>query len=104
MGIAPVFWASFSDYYRIRRFLFILSMGIFGLASLGGALVTNIWGLVVLRCVQALGASCGQSVGAGVIADCYPIEQRGAAFGKYFFGVFFGPLIGNKKIFSLFLK
>ncbi|KAG2219778.1 hypothetical protein INT45_008869 [Circinella minor] len=94
MGIAPVFWASFSDYYRIRRFLFILSMAIFGLASLGAALVTNIWGLVVLRCVQALGASCGQSVGAGVIADCYPIERRGAAFGKYFFGVFFGPLIG----------
>ncbi|KAI9251786.1 major facilitator superfamily domain-containing protein [Phascolomyces articulosus] len=94
MGIAPVFWAAFSDYYRIRRFLFILSMAIFGLASLGAALVSNIWGLVVLRCVQALGASCGQSVGAGVIADCYPIERRGAAFGKYFFGVFFGPLIG----------
>ncbi|KAI9488784.1 major facilitator superfamily domain-containing protein [Zychaea mexicana] len=94
MGLAPVFWAAISDYYRIRRFLFIVSMAIFGLASLGAALVNNIWGLVVLRCVQALGASCGQSVGAGVIADCYPIEQRGAAFGKYFFGVFFGPLIG----------
>ncbi|KAI8136917.1 major facilitator superfamily domain-containing protein [Fennellomyces sp. T-0311] len=94
MGIAPVFWAAFSDFYQIRRILFIVAMTIFGLASLGSALVNNIWGLVVLRCVQALGASCGQSVGAGVIADCYPIEKRGAAFGKYFFGVFFGPLIG----------
>ncbi|KAI7849120.1 major facilitator superfamily domain-containing protein [Circinella umbellata] len=69
-------------------------MVIFGLASLGSALVNNIWGLVILRCVQASGASCGQSVGAGVIADCYPIERRGAAFGKYFFGVFFGPVLG----------
>ncbi|KAI9251789.1 major facilitator superfamily domain-containing protein [Phascolomyces articulosus] len=69
-------------------------MVIFAFASLGSALVNNIWGLVVLRCVQAFGASCGQSVGAGVIADCYPIERRGAAFGKYFFGVFFGPVLG----------
>lgn len=69
-------------------------MIIFSFASLGSALVGNIGGLIVLRCMQSLGASCGQSVGAGVIADCYPVEQRGAAFGKYFFGVFFGPLIG----------
>lgn len=95
MGIAPVFWASFSDYYQMRRFMFIISMLIFSISSLGSAVMTNIWGLVVLRCVQALGASCGQSVGAGVIADCYPVEKRGAAFGKYFFGVFFGPLIGK---------
>ena len=33
-------------------------------------------------------------VGSGVIADCYPVERRGAAFGKYFFGVFIGPLTG----------
>ncbi|KAG2219786.1 hypothetical protein INT45_008877 [Circinella minor] len=94
MGLTPVVWAALSDYYRIRRFLLILSMVIFGLASLGSALVNNIWGLVILRCVQASGASCGQSVGAGIIADCYPIERRGAAFGKYFFGVFFGPVLG----------
>ncbi|KAI8330602.1 major facilitator superfamily domain-containing protein [Chlamydoabsidia padenii] len=94
MGIAPVFWASFSDYYHVRRCLTILSMLIFAVASLGSAVITNIWGLVVLRCVQSIGSSCNQSVGAGVIADCYPLEQRGAAFGKYFFGVFFGPLLG----------
>lgn len=95
MGIAPVFWASASDFYSIRRWLFIISMLIFAVASLGSAVMTNIWGLVVLRCVQAMGASCGQSVGAGVIADCYPVEKRGAAFSKYFFGVFFGPLLGK---------
>ncbi|KAI9316277.1 major facilitator superfamily domain-containing protein [Dichotomocladium elegans] len=94
MGIAPVFWAAVSDYYCVRRALFILSMLIFAMASLGSALMNNIWGLVVLRCVQAVGASCGQSVGAGVIADCYPVEKRGTAFGKYFFGLFFGPLVG----------
>ena len=62
MGLTPVVWAALSDYYRIRRFLLILSMVIFGLASLGSALVNNIWGLVILRCVQASGASCGQVI------------------------------------------
>ncbi|KAG1474797.1 hypothetical protein G6F56_000132 [Rhizopus delemar] len=94
MGISPVFWASLSDYYQVRRVLFLFSMIIFAAASIGCAFINNIWGLVVLRCVQSLGASCGQSVGAGVVADCYPVEKRGAAFGKYFFGVFFGPLLG----------
>jgi MFS family permease len=65
MGIAPVFWASFSDYYQVRRILLILSMLIFGAASIGEAFINNIWALVVLRCVQSVGSSCGQSVGAG---------------------------------------
>ena len=60
MGLTPVVWAALSDYYQIRRFLLMLSMTIFGFASLGSALVNNIWVLVVLRCIQALGASCGQ--------------------------------------------
>lgn len=65
MGISPVFWASLSDYYQVRRVLFLFSMIIFAAASIGCAFINNIWGLVVLRCVQSLGASCGQSVGAG---------------------------------------
>lgn len=69
-------------------------MIIFSIASLGNALMTNIWGMVVLRCVQSVGASCGQSVGAGCISDTYPIEKRGAAFGKFFLGYFIGPLVG----------
>lgn len=40
-------------------------MSIFAIAALGAVFVKNIWALVVLRCIQALGASCGQSVGAG---------------------------------------
>lgn len=51
---------------------------------------------------QVIGCSCcvGSQliyhviVGSGVISDLYPVERRGAAFGKYFFGVFIGPLTG----------
>ncbi|KAI9316276.1 major facilitator superfamily domain-containing protein [Dichotomocladium elegans] len=94
MGIAPVFLGAVSDYYEIRRSLFLVTMLVFAISSLGNAFINNIWGMVVLRCVQAVGASCGQSIGAGVIADCYPIEKRGSAFGKYFLGMFLGPLLG----------
>ncbi|KAI8330649.1 major facilitator superfamily domain-containing protein [Chlamydoabsidia padenii] len=94
MGIAPVIWASISDHYHVRRCLMIIFMLIFAVASLGSVLIINIWGLVVLRCVQSFGSSCSQSVGAGIITDCYRLEQRGTAFAKYFFGVFAGALIG----------
>ncbi|CAO0795331.1 unnamed protein product [Mucor circinelloides] len=94
MGTAPVIWASLSEYYHIRRFLFLVAMVIFMATSIGAAFVHNIWVLVAVRCIQSIGVSSGQSVGAGCIADLYPVEERGAAFGKYMFGVIFGPLLG----------
>ncbi|KAI9270768.1 major facilitator superfamily domain-containing protein [Phascolomyces articulosus] len=94
MGIAPVFWAAFSDYYFIRRFLLVISMVIFVASSLGNAFINNIWGMVVLRCVQAIGASSGQAIGGGVIADMFPVEQRGSAYGKFFLGMIIGPIVG----------
>ena len=75
MGIAPVFWAAFSDFYNIRRFLLIISMIIFVISSLGNAVITNIWGMVVLRCVQAIGASSGQAIGGGVIGNALFIKH-----------------------------
>ncbi|KAI7862873.1 major facilitator superfamily domain-containing protein [Spinellus fusiger] len=98
-GIGPVFWASISDYYHIRRWPNLLSMLIFAVSSLAMVFVNDIWALVVLRCLQSVGASCGQAIGAGMfvdtnITDLYVLEERGAAFGKYFFGMFIGPLLG----------
>jgi MFS family permease len=36
------------------------------------------------RFVQALGASPGLAVGAGVIGDIYKLEERGTAMGIFF--------------------
>ncbi|KAI9251788.1 major facilitator superfamily domain-containing protein [Phascolomyces articulosus] len=93
-GIAPVFWASISDHYHIRRVLIMVALIIFSFSSMISAIVDNIWALIVLRCIQGAGASCALSIGPGVIADCYPIEKRGTAFAKFYYGVFVGPLIG----------
>ncbi|RCI01818.1 hypothetical protein CU098_005540 [Rhizopus stolonifer] len=94
MGIMPVVWASISEHYHVRRAIYLMAMTIYIASSLGAAFVHNIWALVAVRCIQSMGVSSGQSVGSGYISDMYPIEQRGAAFGKYMFGAVFGPLLG----------
>ncbi|KAI7871518.1 major facilitator superfamily domain-containing protein [Spinellus fusiger] len=94
MGFGSIVWASVSDYYQIRRYLILMSTIIVSVSSLGGVFVSNIWALVVLCSIQALGCSSRISVGGGVIADCYPIEERGPAFGKYNSGMMLGPLLG----------
>ncbi|KAI8391752.1 major facilitator superfamily domain-containing protein [Radiomyces spectabilis] len=86
-GIGPIMWASISDFYHIRRFIYLVSLLIFVAASIGCALVTNVWYLVVLRCIQSIGTS-------GTIADCWEITERGSAFSFLFLGQFLGPLIG----------
>lgn len=84
MGIAPIFWAVLADHYKIRRILILASLVIFVGASLGCALVSNVWGLVVLRCLQSTGASCTSSVGAGTITVS---EKNPYVNGRYHLGV-----------------
>lgn len=62
-GIAPVIWASLSENFHIRRFIMLIAMVIYISASVGAVFVTNIWALVVVRCIQSIGVSCGQSIG-----------------------------------------
>ncbi|KAG2221157.1 hypothetical protein INT45_007734 [Circinella minor] len=92
-GIFPILWGSISDFYHIRRLIMIISIAIFILSSLGIAVVSNIWVLVILRCCQAIGASPGQVIGSAIITDLYPVETRGRAYGKFFLGMFIGPII-----------
>ncbi|KAI9026627.1 major facilitator superfamily domain-containing protein [Phycomyces nitens] len=86
-GIGPILWASMSDFYHIRRTLYLSSLIIFIVASVGCGLSGNIWVLVVLRCIQSVGTS-------GTVSDCWEVTQRGSAFSILFLGQFFGPLIG----------
>lgn len=67
-----------------RRPLFLLGLPILILGSVGTAQAHTIVELLVFRCVQSIGASPGFSVGAGIIADIYKLEERGWAMGIYF--------------------
>ncbi|KAI9251450.1 major facilitator superfamily domain-containing protein [Phascolomyces articulosus] len=93
MGIAPLFWALFSDYYgRKRMYLLSIIMGV--IASIFCAVSNNVAMLIVFRAIQASGSCASQTLGAGVIADTIPVAQRGRAYGFFYMGPILGPIIG----------
>lgn len=58
------------------------------------AVIKSIVGLVVLRCVQSVGAACTFAIGSGIVVDCFSLKQRGKAMSIFCFGIYFGPLLG----------
>ncbi|KAF9973544.1 hypothetical protein BGZ73_003207 [Actinomortierella ambigua] len=93
MGIMPVFWAALCDYSG-RRPIYLASMLIFTLGSLGAALAQNIGSFFAMRAIQAFGASSVLSVGGGSLSDCFHSGERGTAFGLFYLGPLVGPMIG----------
>ncbi|KAI7879282.1 MFS general substrate transporter [Lichtheimia hyalospora FSU 10163] len=93
MGIAPLIWATLSDFYgRKRMYLSSIIIGI--VASIICAFSVNIAMLIVFRAIQAAGLCASQTLGAGVIADTIPMKQRGRAYGFFYIGPLLGPVIG----------
>ncbi|KAI8137648.1 major facilitator superfamily domain-containing protein [Fennellomyces sp. T-0311] len=93
MGVAPLVWASLSDFYgRKRMYLLSILLGI--VASIICAVSNNVGMLVVFRAFQAAGSCASQTLGAGVIADTIPVSQRGRAYGFFYTGPLIGPVIG----------
>jgi EmrB/QacA subfamily drug resistance transporter len=69
----------------------------FAVFTVGSALCgvsTNIYYLILFRAVQAIGGSLLQSNGGAIIADIFPIEERGKAFGYNSMGWTIGSMIG----------
>lgn len=67
-----------------RRTVYLFSLPLLFIGSVGVALANNIPELMTWRFVQAFGAAPGLSVGAGVIGDIYRLEERGSAMGIFF--------------------
>lgn len=67
-----------------RKPIYLVSLSIQCIGSLGVASARNVPELLSWRVVQALGAASGLSVGMGVIGDIYRLEERGTASGIFF--------------------
>jgi MFS family permease len=52
--------------------------------SFGAGVARSVPELLIWRIVQAFGASSGLSVGMGVMADIYRLEERGRSSGLFF--------------------
>ncbi|KAI0085893.1 major facilitator superfamily domain-containing protein [Irpex rosettiformis] len=91
-ALGSLLWASYSSYYG-RKPIYLLTLSVQCLGSLGVASARSVPTLLAWRIVQAFGSSSGLSVGMGVIGDIYKIEERGTASGVFFAAVLLGPAL-----------
>lgn len=92
-GLSPSFWAPISDTYGRRPVLlvmFVLAVA----ANLGLAYTKVYWLLLVLRMLQATGASPAIPIGAGSIGDVSRRKERGSYMGYLQIGILMGPAVG----------
>ena len=82
-----------------RKQIFVTSLSIFTLASLGAALAPSLPVLVAIRVLQGLGGGAMMPVGMAMIYELFPPDRRGAALGIWgvaaMAGPAFGPVIGG---------
>ncbi|GAA5876347.1 hypothetical protein JCM8547_008889 [Rhodosporidiobolus lusitaniae] len=90
IGIAPLAWAPYAGVYG-RRPIYVISLPIFVLGSMGVALSNSLAALIVTRVIQAVGSCSVLSVGAGTIGDLYKRTERGSAMGLFYLGILVGP-------------
>lgn len=82
-----------SDLIGRRRF-FILSVGLFSVASFLCGIAPSLELLICARVLQGLGGAGLQPVSQAILADAFLPEKRGVAFGIYGMAVVAAPAIG----------
>ncbi|XAO22220.1 hypothetical protein I312_100988 [Cryptococcus bacillisporus CA1280] len=92
IGVASVFWSPYSGFYG-RRPVYLASMPITVVASIGVAQSKNIGAIVGTRILQGIGSSCVLSVGAGTIGDIFRPTERSRGMATYYMGVLIGPAL-----------
>ncbi|KAJ3335595.1 Dityrosine transporter 1 [Gonapodya sp. JEL0774] len=95
LGVSPLVWATMAD-VKGRRPTLLLAALVMLIGSLGcwlEVLSPNVGVFLFWRIVFGAGSCAGLSVGAGIIADIYSMEERGRAYGLFFLGPILGPVI-----------
>ncbi|RAL04138.1 MFS transporter [Aspergillus ibericus CBS 121593] len=89
----PLVLAPLSEIYG-RRIIFSFANWFFVVWQLGCALAPNLTSLIIFRLLAGVGGVGCVTLGAGVIADLFPIQQRGMATSIWALGPLIGPVIG----------
>ncbi|EXJ78937.1 hypothetical protein A1O3_08437 [Capronia epimyces CBS 606.96] len=89
----PLVLAPLSEIYG-RRIVLCGANCVFVVWQLGCALAPNISALIVFRFFAGIGGSGCLTLGAGVIADLFDVEERGLATSIWSLGPLFGPVVG----------
>ncbi|KAL2161813.1 hypothetical protein VTH06DRAFT_7597 [Thermothelomyces fergusii] len=91
--IGPLFLAPLSELYG-RRPVLTAANAFFCAWLIGCALAPSIESLIVFRFLSGVGGSGCLTLGAGIIADVFRVDQRGTAIGMYTLGPLIGPTVG----------
>ncbi|KAL4879900.1 major facilitator superfamily domain-containing protein [Aspergillus karnatakaensis] len=89
----PMFLAPMSEIYG-RRIVLSCANWFFVAWQIGCALAPDIASLIVFRFLAGIGGSGCITLGAGVIADLFPITKRGLATSIWSMGPLLGPVVG----------
>ncbi|KAG0748328.1 hypothetical protein G6F57_002539 [Rhizopus arrhizus] len=92
-GISPSFWGAIADTWG-RRPVYIVTLFVYSLASVGAGCSQNYPMLLVMRMLQAVGSSSSIAVGAGTIGDISTPAERGGYMGIYSMLTQLGPVAG----------
>lgn len=93
MQLGPLLLAPLSEIYG-RRIIITLASAFFSIWQIGCALAPNLGGLIAFRILAGIGGSGCLTIGGGVIADLYSVEERGTANAIFTIGPLFGPVLG----------
>ena len=91
--VGPLVLSPISEIYG-RRVVLFTANGFFVAWQIGCALAPNLGALLAFRFLGGVGGSGCLTLGAGLIADLFPVEQRGFANAIFGMGPLFGPVIG----------
>ena len=89
----PLYWSFMSEHYG-RRTVYIVSLTLYVLFTSLSAVSSSIGMLISMRVLSST-ASCGTTVtGAAVIADIWPVHEKGHAMSIYYIGPLTSPALG----------
>lgn len=89
-AVGPFFLSPLSEIYG-RRIIMMVSTLAFCLFLVGCALSPSIELLIFFRFMCGVGGSASQTVGGAVIADLFPVAERGNAMTVWILGPILGP-------------
>lgn len=89
-AIGPLFLGPLSEIYG-RRIVVVLSTWTFNAWVLGSALAPTMPALIVMRLLAGVGGSGVMTIAPAIVADLYPVEQRGFATSAIILAQSVGP-------------
>lgn len=91
-AVGPLFLSPLSEIYGRNGILTMASVW-FCAWHIGCALAPDIGSLIFFRFMCGVGGSACQTIGGAIIADMFPISQRGAAITLWMLGPMLGPTV-----------